>query len=48
VNDPTKTAGAASNEDPTPRSRTRTYTAVIALEGLVILALWWFSRHFSA
>jgi hypothetical protein len=48
VNDPTKTTGAAPNEEPAPRSRTGTFTAVIALEGLVILALWWFSRHFSA
>jgi hypothetical protein len=29
-------------------SRARTYAGVIAVEALVIAALWWFSRHFSA
>ena len=27
---------------------TGTYVAVIAVEALVVAALWWFSRHFSA
>ena len=29
-------------------SRARTYAWVIAVEALVVAALWWFSRHFSA
>jgi hypothetical protein len=29
-------------------SRARTYVGVIAVEALVVAALWWFSRHFSA
>jgi len=37
-----------SYEDPAPRSRAGTYAAVLVLEAIVILALWWFSRHFSA
>jgi len=35
----------------TPESdpgRATTYAAVVAVEALVIAALWWFSRHFSA
>ena len=34
-------------EDTGP-SRARTYAGVIAVEALVVAALWWFSRHFSA
>jgi len=34
-------------EGPSP-SRARTYVAVVAVETLVIAALWWFSQHFSA
>jgi hypothetical protein len=30
------------------RDRTGTYAAVLATEALVVAALWWFSRHFSA
>jgi hypothetical protein len=45
----TKTGSAMeSNEDAAPRSRARTYAAVVALEAAVIVALWMFSRHFSA
>jgi hypothetical protein len=32
----------------TPRSRAGTYAAVVAVEVVVILALWLFSRYFSA
>ena len=32
----------------TEPSRARTYAGVVAVEALVIAALWWFSRHFSA
>jgi hypothetical protein len=35
-------------QDDAPRNRGGTYAAVLALEALVIAALWWFSRHFSA
>ena len=32
----------------TAPNRARTYVGVIAVEALVVAALWWFSRHFSA
>jgi hypothetical protein len=40
--------GAVAGPTDEPRSRARTYAAVAVLEALVIAALWWFSRHFSA
>jgi hypothetical protein len=35
------------HEEPAPRSRTRTYVAVIVVEALVVSALWLFGRIFS-
>jgi hypothetical protein len=35
-------------DEPAPRSRAGTYVGVIAVEALVIAALWFFSRYFSA
>jgi hypothetical protein len=41
-----------SHQTPAPddavRSRAGTYAGVVAVEVLVIVALWWFSRCFSA
>jgi len=34
--------------DVAPRSRTATYIGVIAVEAVVIAALWLFGRYFSA
>jgi hypothetical protein len=38
----------AAGEEPEPRSRRRTYIGVLALEAVVIAALWFFGRYFSA
>jgi hypothetical protein len=35
-------------EDAAPRSRAGTFVAVVAVEVVVIAALWLFSRYFSA
>jgi hypothetical protein len=46
----TGTAGrpSATHEDPPARGRARTYAAVLAVEAVVILVLWFFGRHFSS
>ena len=33
--------------DPPEPDRRRTFTAVVLVEALVIVSLWWFSRHFG-
>jgi hypothetical protein len=38
----------AAYEEPAARSRTYTYVAVVAVEALVIAALWLFGRYFSS
>ena len=38
---------AQASED-AARNRAGTYVGVIVVEAVVVLALWWFSRYFSA
>ena len=33
--------------EPSPRNWARTYVAVIAVEVVVLLGLWWLQRHFG-
>ena len=33
--------------EPSPRKWARTYVSVIAVEVVVLLALWWLQRHFG-
>ncbi len=40
--------GKSGSDEAVPRSRTTTYVAVVAVEALVVLALWWFGRYFSS